>query len=266
MDYKRLEPGKLKLENVFIGVNDNDVISENRHFHPYWELKVYMVDEQVHLVMTPPGKVHGNTPYTELRSGWTLHCREPMLNLSFFSGAKLSEDYFFPWDEVDKLCPGGLTGMIQSIVRAKEQNADERLFNALLETFWAVICRVWTDWRDRPARTSSLTDMAKYYIEHNYYKSSLSVDSVATNLGVTAGHLANLFKQEKLPTLRQYIVKVRMDHALRLLRSRRYTVKEVADMTGWNCQFYFSNCFRKRFGVPPSQAPDLIEDDSFVTN
>jgi AraC-like DNA-binding protein len=84
--------------------------------------------------------------------------------------------------------------------------------------------------------------MARYYIEHNYYLSTLSVESVAAHFSVTAGHLANLFKKDGLTT------------ALRLLRSKRYTVKEVADMTGWNCQFYFSNCFHRRFGVAPSQA------------
>jgi AraC-like DNA-binding protein len=56
-----------------------------------------------------------------------------------------------------------------------------------------------------------------------------------------------------------------MSHALRLLRSNNYTVQEVAEMSGWNCQFYFSNCFKKRFGVSPSQAAELIYDDHSVT-
>ncbi len=264
MDIKVLDTGTISLNNVFIGINDQAVSLKNRHFHPYWELKAYEFDESVHMVINPPNQIHGETPYPEFSSGWTLHCQEPMLNLSLFDSQDLATNHFFPWDEVNKLCPGGITGLLEAIVRAKSQYADERLFNAFVETLLAAVYRTMRSCQEQPAKASSLTDIAKYYIERNYYKTSLSVESVAASVGVTAGHLANIFKKEKLPTLRQYIVEVRMEHALRLLRSKCYTVKEVSDMTGWNCQFYFSNCFKRKYGVTPSQAATHIKDDSYI--
>jgi AraC-like DNA-binding protein len=265
MNKEKLEFGLISLDDICIGVDTLNDTGKHRHFHPYWELRIYDTGGgKERVVMAPPGEVHGETSRELLSNGWVLHCREPLLNLSFLNRSTGAEDYFFPWDEVDALCPGGLTELIKSIVRAKEKNINVRLLNALLETLWSAVFQVWANWRERPVRTSSLTDMARYYIERNYYKSTLSVESVASHIGVTPGHLANLFKKAGLPTIRQYLVKVRMDHALRLLHSGRYTVKEAADMTGWNCQFYFSNCFRRRFGVSPSQAANLIKDDSYI--
>jgi AraC-like DNA-binding protein len=264
MESGKLETPRVLPKHLFVGRDDADVVSENRHFHPYWELKAYRMEDQARVVMTPPGSVHGNTPYTELQRGWALHCREPMLTLSFFSLEEGVTDYLLPWNEVDALCPGGLIGLIEAVVRAKETLADARLFNALLETLWAAVDRTWKIWRGRPIRTFSLTDAARYYIEHHYYQTELSVETVASHAGVTAGHLANMFKKDGLPTVRQYIIKVRMEHALRLLRSKRYMVKEVAAMTGWSGQFYFSNCFRRHFGVAPSRAAEAIRDESYV--
>lgn len=265
MNLEKLEFAPVTLDDVCIGADNKNDSGIHRHFHPYWELKVYEFDGRTRIVMTPPGEVHGQTPRELLTKGWVLHCLEPMLDLSFFSLSSGTTDNFFPWDEADALCPGGLLELIEAIAHAKKSHADARLLSGLLETLWSVIFQVWQRWRGRPVRTSSLADMARYYIERNYYLPSLTVESVASHLGVTAGHLANLFKKDGSTTVRQYIVKIRMNHALRLLRSGCYTVKETADMTGWSCQFYFSNCFRRHFGVMPSKASNLINDAAYMT-
>lgn len=268
MEVKKLETPGVRLEHIFVGCDDADVISENRHFHPYWELKAYRLKNQPRVVLTPPGVVHGNTPYTQLRTGWSLHCREPALTLSFYTPNEKEKivDCLLPWEKLDALCPDGVIGLIQAVVRVKEQCSDERLVHALLETLWAAVDHIWKNWRDRPAQVFSLTGAARYYIERNYYQTTLTVENVASHVGVTVGHLANVFKKDGLPTVRQYIVKIRMEHALRLLCYKRYSVKEVAAMTGWNCPFYFSNCFRRHFGIPPSQAAGTLGDGAYVSS
>jgi AraC-like DNA-binding protein len=265
MNLEKLESGAVTLDDLCIGIDEQHDSGIRPHSHPYWELKVYELDGRTRVMIMPPGEAHGETAHELLTNGWVLHCREPMLNLRFLHlASNHTNDYFFPWEETNAICPGGLLQLINAIVQTKNKNSNVRLLNALLETLWSAVYQVWQNWREHSTRTSSLTDMARYYIEHNYYLSTLSVESVAAHFSVTAGHLANLFKKDGLTTVRQYIVKTRMDHALRLLRSKRYTVKEVADMTGWNCQFYFSNCFHRRFGVAPSQAADLIKDESYI--
>jgi transcriptional regulator GlxA family with amidase domain len=45
---------------------------------------------------------------------------------------------------------------------------------------------------------------------------------------------------------------VRLKRAKKLLQDSNMTVKEVASITGWDNQFYFSNSYFKEFGCRPS--------------
>ena len=41
--------------------------------------------------------------------------------------------------------------------------------------------------------------------------------------------------------------------ARELLEDSQYLIKDVAAFTGWRSQFYFSNSYRKAFGIPPQK-------------
>ena len=49
-----------------------------------------------------------------------------------------------------------------------------------------------------------------------------------------------------------YLASVRLYHACILLDTTDLTVAEVADRCGFENQFYFSRCFAKKYGLPPS--------------
>ena len=49
-----------------------------------------------------------------------------------------------------------------------------------------------------------------------------------------------------------FIRNIRMQEAAALLKSQRYTVAEVADMMGFADPKYFTDTFKKFYGVPPS--------------
>ena len=51
----------------------------------------------------------------------------------------------------------------------------------------------------------------------------------------------------------EYVRKVKLKRALAYLKSGRYNVNEVASLTGFNSSGYFRKCFRKEFGVVPSE-------------
>ena len=50
-----------------------------------------------------------------------------------------------------------------------------------------------------------------------------------------------------------HVRSVRLNKALILLMSRKYTVAEVADMTGFSDPKYFRIVFKKRFGDSPTK-------------
>lgn len=258
MNSNTLECQNLSLDNVIIGGEPPNYPGYKRHTHSYWEINVCSVEDENYLLLQPPSVAHYMADKKELNCGWNLHCQEPLMSLSFYDNPSRT---LLSWKEIDDLCPGGFSLFLGAIVHSKENN-DQRLFNNLNNTLWTIVFRVWKNGENIiPSLSPSV--IARDYIEANYCDANLSVDSVATYLGITPGYLAKIFKREQLPTVRQYIVQVRMEHAMRLLQSRRYKVKEVALMTGWNCQFYFSSCFQKYFGFPPSHAANEISDYMF---
>ena len=50
----------------------------------------------------------------------------------------------------------------------------------------------------------------------------------------------------------EFIRNIRMQEAALLLKSRRYTVAEVSDKMGFADPKYFTDTFKKFYGVPPS--------------
>ena len=45
----------------------------------------------------------------------------------------------------------------------------------------------------------------------------------------------------------------KLNRAVELLKEGKYTISEIADMTGFNTLFHFSKSFKQQFGIPPSE-------------
>lgn len=232
------------------------------HFHYFWEIKVFRrePDESPEIILTPPQIVHGETPVEWLSEGWVVHFQEPDISISVHGA--VPRDRLIPYEKVDQLCPGGLKALLNEIkdclkLSISPQNREKRA-NACLRMLWsALVIAEETSQKSNALSGPSLTLKARRYIERHYYRSDLSVVDVAKNAGVSSNYLANMFHFESLGSIRQYLVKTRLDNAVALLKSGRYTVKETAQMTGWRCPFYFSNTFKRHYGVAPSQIHKL---------
>ena len=90
----------------------------------------------------------------------------------------------------------------------------------------------------------------KAFIEQNYSR-DISLNDVADDLGMNAIYLSQLFKKETGSTFSAYLTRVRMNHAIRLLRTGEYKIYEVSDMVGYQTVQYFSKVFKKETGKNP---------------
>ncbi|MBI3828887.1 MAG: helix-turn-helix transcriptional regulator [Planctomycetes bacterium] len=71
-------------------------------------------------------------------------------------------------------------------------------------------------------------------------------------LPVSQAHLRRAFVQEcKMPPV-GYLLRYRLNQALRLLSIGGFSIKEVSQMCGFADPYYFSRAFRKIVGKPPS--------------
>jgi AraC-like DNA-binding protein len=93
---------------------------------------------------------------------------------------------------------------------------------------------------------------ARSYIEDGYLKLQ-SLDAVAKGCGVEAAYLCRLFARFHDESPYQFLTRLRMDYASRLLLEDEASVRSVAERMGYKDPFHFSRVFKSVHRIPPSK-------------
>lgn len=93
---------------------------------------------------------------------------------------------------------------------------------------------------------------AAEYMRVNYTE-KLTIDDIAKAVYLSPCYLSKLFKQELGCTIMEFLTKVRVEEAKRLLKNPRYTVMQVASQIGFDDPSYFTKVFKRSEGITPSQ-------------
>lgn len=80
----------------------------------------------------------------------------------------------------------------------------------------------------------------------------LTVDTLCAGMNMSRTSFYNKIKALTGMAPNDFIRNIRMQEAATLLKSQKYTVAEVADMMGFADPKYFTDTFKKFYGVPPS--------------
>lgn len=106
-------------------------------------------------------------------------------------------------------------------------------------------------------KTNPLIQKACEYIENNLDK-DISLEQLASQLGVSSFYLSKLFKEETGNNYISYVTELRLEKARKLLGNDTLIIKEITSMVGYNDQNYFSKLFKNKFGVSPSEYRDSL--------
>lgn len=101
------------------------------------------------------------------------------------------------------------------------------------------------------SKTHDVASAAKDYIEKNFSDSDLSISDISEELCVNQTYLRKMFKSEMDMTLTEYITQYRMQKAKTLLTTTNDKLSAIAESVGYNDVSYFSNVFKKFYGVSP---------------
>ncbi len=89
-------------------------------------------------------------------------------------------------------------------------------------------------------------------IDRHIADPNLSGNLFCSELGLSASTLYRRLKELTDLSPNEFIRTIRLKKAVQILKAKNHNVSEVADMVGFNDPFYFSRCFKKQFGFPPS--------------
>lgn len=93
---------------------------------------------------------------------------------------------------------------------------------------------------------------AMYYI-HSHIGEPLTLTDVCEHVCVTPSYLCQLFKREVHMSFCDYVMSHRLKVAKGLLNSTDYPIEEIAQKCGFKNGAYFSTCYKKMYGFPPSK-------------
>lgn len=82
----------------------------------------------------------------------------------------------------------------------------------------------------------------------------LSLSEIAAAAYASEFHFSRIFKAVTSHSPRQYLLRVRLSHALFLLQETRRSVTEIADLSGFNSLSHFVATFSGKYGVSPTKA------------
>ncbi|MBA4316875.1 MAG: hybrid sensor histidine kinase/response regulator [Flavobacterium sp.] len=90
-------------------------------------------------------------------------------------------------------------------------------------------------------------------INDNLSDLDLSTEYLCDKLGVSYSKLYKKIKELTDLAPNEFIRTIRLKKSAELLKSKKYNVSEVTNLIGFNDPLYFSRCFKKQFGFPPSK-------------
>lgn len=102
------------------------------------------------------------------------------------------------------------------------------------------------------AQTENIAEKTAHYIEQ-HLSEELSVGSLANMVYVSSDHLTRTFKKQYQCTVSDYILKKRMIMAGELIKQSGMTVTMVSDAVGFGNYSYFTEQFKKYYGMTPRE-------------
>ena len=101
-------------------------------------------------------------------------------------------------------------------------------------------------------RPLSRIGMAKEYIKGNYAR-QLPLKEVADAVDLNTSYFSNFFKLKTGKKFTDYLLDVRMDHAVELLCDPRTKIYEIGMLVGYEDVVSFGRAFKKKFKMSPRQ-------------
>lgn len=95
------------------------------------------------------------------------------------------------------------------------------------------------------------------YIHRNYLR-AITVRELADMANLSASRYSGVFHQLNGISPQQYLINFRIQKACELMRHTRLNIRQIAALTGFEDQLYFSRLFRKYKGVSPSEYLETV--------
>ena len=125
-----------------------------------------------------------------------------------------------------------------------DRNSPMLEYNAAAKLFM-----MYSEWFAEKTEKSDYVSRVKDYVDATFTQ-QISVEMIAEHMSLDRRYISRLFKQKTGKTIQEYIIKVRIKRAKRLLEEG-YNISQSAHMCGYEDVCNFSKMFKKQTGISP---------------
>lgn len=90
------------------------------------------------------------------------------------------------------------------------------------------------------------------YIRY-HFREALTMEQMADKLHITPSYFCRCFKDYTHQTFKEYVTALRLDYAMRQIKTTDKSITEICYESGFSTSAYFSKVFTKRFGKTPTE-------------
>ena len=107
---------------------------------------------------------------------------------------------------------------------------------------------------------NQLAQEVRSYIEEHFTE-QINIQTLASHFGIVASYLSKLYFDYYDSSIKADILELRLNKAEELLKtSPALPLRVIAELTGFNDQFYFSKVFKKERSLSPFEFRKLVNN------
>lgn len=167
------------------------------------------------------------------------------------------------WDNVDidsfpyvaELNDKELSSVLQDIANIREEKKrhdemSEIMIKSTVNKLVATILR--SAHRKSEKRKHKDIKSALSYIRY-HFREPITMEQMADKLHITPSYFCRCFKDYTNQTFKEYVMALRLDYAMRQIKTTDKSITEICYESGFSTCAYFSKIFTKRFGKTPTE-------------
>lgn len=149
------------------------------------------------------------------------------------------------------VCPRApkLYGIYEEFLKDEKYRYAQLYNSGMLQILLAEYIRIYPV--GRTERTLDHINYAHQYIDAGYHRPNFGVNELAEAVGVERSYLYRIFMETDGVSPKQYIIDIRMKNAVQMMEKGVTSVQLISYSVGYEDPLYFSNAFKKAFGLSP---------------
>ncbi|BCS80603.1 AraC family transcriptional regulator [Anaerocellum diazotrophicum] len=146
---------------------------------------------------------------------------------------------------------------IKQLFVSKEKQDLEMVFEEIAKRFLE-ISKIMD--LNKKSHNEKLLEKILDFIHSNLYNSQMSISFVASQFDLSNSYFSFFFKEQTGMKFSDYIEKLRIEKACKLLREGKYNIDEIAKMVGYTNAHTFRRAFKKVIGILPSEFCERLRE------